>query len=59
MKKFTEGQIALVAKELQNGAKVEDLCRKLGISEATVHNWRNSLGRAPKDRVITGDTPHP
>jgi hypothetical protein len=25
-----EGQIALVVKELENGAKVEDLCRKLG-----------------------------
>jgi putative transposase len=35
-----EGQIALVVKELQNGAKVEDLCRKLGVSEATVYNWR-------------------
>jgi len=39
-KKYTEGQIALVVKELENGAKVEDLCRKLGVSEATVYNWR-------------------
>jgi hypothetical protein len=30
-KKYTEGQIALVVKELENGAKVEDLCRKLGV----------------------------
>jgi putative transposase len=39
-KKYTEGQIALVVKELENGAKVEDLCRRLGVSEATVYNWR-------------------
>jgi putative transposase len=39
-KKYTEGQIALVVKELENGAKAEDLCRKLGVSEATVYHWR-------------------
>ena len=39
-KKYTAAQIALVVKELENGAKVEDLCRKLGVSEATVFNWR-------------------
>lgn len=39
-KKYTEGQIALVVKELENGAKVEDLCRKLGVSDATIYNWR-------------------
>jgi DeoR/GlpR family transcriptional regulator of sugar metabolism len=32
------GKIALAVKELENGAKVEDLCRKLGVSEATVYN---------------------
>lgn len=39
-KKYTEGQIALVVKELENGAKVEDLCGKLGASGATVDNLR-------------------
>lgn len=39
-KKYTEGQISLVVKELENGAKVEDLCRKLGVSDATIYNWR-------------------
>jgi|688.fasta_scaffold2675954_2 hypothetical protein len=37
-KNHAEGQIALVVRELENGAKVEDLCRKLGGSEATVYN---------------------
>ena len=39
-KKYTEGQIALVLKELKNGAKVEDLRRKLGVShlpEASIY----------------------
>ena len=49
-KKYTEGQIALVVKELENGAKVEDLCRKLGVSEATVYNWRKKYaGMSPPE----------
>ncbi len=39
-KNHAEGQRALVVRELENGAKVEDLYRKLGGSEATVYNWR-------------------
>jgi putative transposase len=27
-------------KDLENGAKVEDLCRKPGVSEATVYKYR-------------------
>lgn len=41
-RKHTEGQIALVVRELEDGAKVEDLCRKLGVSEAMVYNGRKS-----------------
>lgn len=37
-KKHTEGQIALVVKEPENGAKAEDLCRRLEVSEATFYN---------------------
>jgi putative transposase len=53
-KKYTEGQIALVVKELENGAKVEDLCRKLGVSEATVYNWRKKYAgmSAPEVRRL-------
>lgn len=39
-RKFTDAQIAVVLKELENGAKVEDLCRKLGVSDATIYNWK-------------------
>jgi hypothetical protein len=31
----SEGQIALLVKGLENGVKVENPCRKLGVSEAT------------------------
>lgn len=39
-RKFTDAQVALVVRELENGARVEDVCRKLGVSEATVYNWK-------------------
>lgn len=38
-KMYAGAQIALIVKELQDGAKAEDLCQKLRISEATVYNW--------------------
>ena len=39
-KKFTDAQIALVVRELENGAKVSEMCRKLGVTDATIYNWR-------------------
>jgi putative transposase len=41
--KFTEEQIAFALKQAELGTKVEEICCKLGISEATFYNW-NALG---------------
>ncbi|TDW16337.1 transposase [Rhizobium azibense] len=38
--RFTEEQIIAVLKEQEAGAKVADLSRKHGISEATFYNWK-------------------
>ncbi|KVA59760.1 transposase [Burkholderia cepacia] len=35
--KFTEEQIAFALKQAELGTKVEEICRKLGISEATFY----------------------
>lgn len=43
-KRFTEEQIIGVLKENEAGAKVEDLCRRHGISSATFYNWRKKYG---------------
>jgi putative transposase len=40
-KKYTEEQIMAVLKEGEAGAKVLDLCRKYGMSEATYYNWKS------------------
>jgi putative transposase len=39
-KQYTEEQIIAVLKEAEAGAKVSDLCRKYGMSDATYYNWK-------------------
>ncbi len=39
-KQYTEEQIIAVLKEAEAGAKISDLCRKYGMSEATYYNWK-------------------
>ncbi len=40
-KRFSEEQIIRAIKEHEAGARVEDICRKLGISNGTFYNWRS------------------
>lgn len=40
-KRFTEEQIIKAIKRHEAGAKVDDLCRELGISAGTFYNWRS------------------
>jgi len=40
VKKYTEEQIIAVLREGEVGAKVADLCRKYGMSDATYYNWK-------------------
>jgi putative transposase len=42
--RFTETQIVLILKEADAGMKVEELCRRHGISSATYYNWKKKYG---------------
>src|SRR5690606_34710535 len=42
--KFTEAQIAFAIKQAETGTRVEEVCRKMGISEATFYNWKKKYG---------------
>jgi len=42
--KFTEGQIAFVLRQAEEGTAVAEVCRKAGISEATFYNWKKKYG---------------
>jgi putative transposase len=39
-RQYTEEQIIAVLKEGEAGARVVDLCRKYGMSEASYYNWK-------------------
>ena len=42
--RVTETQIVSIQKEANAGMKVEELCRKHGISSASYYNWKKKQG---------------
>lgn len=42
--KFTEEQIAFALKQAETGTSVQEVIRKLGISEQTFYNWKKKYG---------------
>lgn len=42
--KFTEKQIAFALRQAESGTTVGEVCRKMGISEATFYNWKKKYG---------------
>ncbi len=42
--RYTEEQIAFALKQAETGTRVEEECRKMGISEATFYNWKKKFG---------------
>lgn len=42
--KFTDEQIAFALKQAETGTKIGEVCRKMGISEATFYNWKKKYG---------------
>jgi putative transposase len=41
---FTEQQIIGIVREGEAGAKVDDICRRHGVSPSAYHRWRNKFG---------------
>lgn len=42
--KFTESQIVAALKKQESGVSTKEVCRELGISEATFYNWKARYG---------------
>ena len=48
--RFTEEQIAFALKQSELGTKVDEICRKMGISDATFYKWRQKYaGLGPSE----------
>ncbi len=43
-KRFTESQIVGAIKKQEAGVAVKDICREIGISDATFYNWKAKYG---------------
>ena len=41
---FTEAQIVFALRQADTGITVAEVCRKMGISEATYYNWKKKYG---------------
>lgn len=42
--RFTESQIVSAIKKQESGISTKEVCRELGISEATFYNWKAKYG---------------
>lgn len=42
--KYTDEQIAFAVKQSETGTRAEEVCRKMGISQATLYNWKKKYG---------------
>ncbi|AOJ72546.1 Hin recombinase [Burkholderia sp. MSMB617WGS] len=49
--KYTDEQIADALRRAQQGAPIADVCRDMGISEATFYNWRAKFGGLTPTKV--------
>ena len=48
--RFTDQQIALALQQVDHGASMGEVCRKLGISEQTYYRWKKRFGEmAPSE----------
>jgi len=42
--RFTEEQIAFALRQAETGTRVAEVCRKMGVSEATFYIWKKKYG---------------
>ena len=42
--RYTEQQITLVLNQVESGTSIEEVCRKIGISQQTFYRWKKRYG---------------
>ena len=43
-KRYSTEQIISILKEAEGGMPVKELCRKYGVGDATIYNWKSKYG---------------
>ncbi len=51
--RFTEEQIAFALKQADTGTRIDEICRKMGISNTTFYKWHQKYGGLAKLSVDT------
>ena len=54
--RFSEEQIVYAIQQAESGTPVGDLCRQLGVSEATFYTWKKKHYGAPLEIETTVTT---
>jgi putative transposase len=49
--RFSEEQITLALHTVESGTSVDEVCRKLGITDATFYRWRSKYGNLMPSEV--------
>jgi putative transposase len=44
IKKYTDEQKLGILKELDSGMPLKEVCRKYGVSDGSIYNWKSKLG---------------
>lgn len=42
--KYSESQIVFAIKQVETGTRIQEVCRKMGISDTTFYNWKKKYG---------------
>ena len=49
-KRYSDEQITYALRQAEGGTPVADVCRQLGVSEASFYLWKNEVREARYDR---------
>lgn len=50
--RYSPEQINYAMKQVERGEKAVDLCRKMGVSEATFYNWKKNYGSMGEAKLV-------
>jgi len=50
--RFTEAQIVSALKKQEAGISTREVCRELGVSEATFYNWKACMSSKKVDSLV-------